>query len=265
MIPTNIGPIIPTPQYFNLPNFLPIQMLMYPDSSPESTHDNQSKKFSGTDSPELFKQNLKTQSLDWHYRTKEIIYNVNSSGYRAPEWKDVDWNAAVVVFGCSNVAGIGVAEDETVTYYLGQLLNRPVINLGAPGSSIEFSVYNSAILAESYPVPYAVIQIWSGVDRCTHFSKDLAWHCGPWDTKHHYFKSYVKNDTHSLVRAKFLEMISRNLWKGKTKYYSASYFNKVAHYTNSEYLEIDNDARDLLHPGRHCNLKMAELIAANIN
>jgi hypothetical protein len=265
MIPTNLHNLISTPWYFNMPKFLPVQMLMFPDNSEESTYDKRSKKFSGTDSPDLFEKNLKIQPPSWHYRTKEIIYNANSNGYRAPEWKDVDWGESVVVFGCSNVTGIGLAEDETVTHYLSQVLNRPVINLGAPGTSMEFSLYNSAILSENYPMPYAVIQIWTGIDRCTYFDKHEPVSCGIWDTDHHYFKAYAKNDTHSLVQAKFIEMTSRNMWKGKTQYYSASYFDRVAYYTNSDWIEIDNRARDLVHPGRDNSKEMALLIADNLS
>ena len=42
--------------------------------------------FSGTDSEQLFKENLLTQPDDWYYRTHSIEYNLNKYGYRTVEF-----------------------------------------------------------------------------------------------------------------------------------------------------------------------------------
>jgi hypothetical protein len=256
----NLVNVIPDPKYFNPPNFLPVVMLNHANSETNELD----ARFSGTDSPSLFEQNLKTQPEDWHYRTKHIEYKINSSGYRTEEWSNIDWKEAVVILGCSNVLGIGLADDETISHQLSFLIDRPVINLGAPGVSFDFSFYNSIILSEYYPTPYAVVDLWTGTDRCTYFDKIDIKHCGIWE-QHPYFKEYIRNDTHSMLRAKFVGMANKNLWKSRCRYYSASFFDRSAYYTDSDWIEIDNQARDLIHPGRNNSKDMARLIAKNIN
>ena len=54
---------------------------------------------------ELYKKDLITAPADWHYRTKEVRYDINSSDYRAPEWNSIDWKNSICVFGCSHVFG----------------------------------------------------------------------------------------------------------------------------------------------------------------
>ena len=247
------------PEYIDLPNFLPTRILCHKDSD-----NNIDDRFADFDSPDLYESNLKKAPDDWHYRTKEVRYIMNSNGYRAPEWKDIDWQESVIIFGCSNVAGIGLAEDETIHYYLSVILNRPVIAIGAPGSSISFSFYNSIILSDHYPTPYAVIQLWSTLDRSLFFKDDLIVNGGPWDDQDKFFREYNMSDYNPPVHAKFISTASRNLWKGKCRYYSASYFDRTAYYTDSDFVEIDNQARDLLHPGRSNSITMAKLIAENI-
>ena len=247
------------PGYIDFPNFLPTRILCHKDQKGNITD-----RFADFDSPELYQMNLKKTPPDWHYRNKEVTYIMNSNGYRAPEWKDMDWQESVVIFGCSNVAGIGLAEDETIHHYLSTILNRPVIAIGAPGASINFCFYNSVILSECYPEPYAVIQLWSTLDRCTSFSGEEIINGGPWDDDNKFFREYNETDYNPPIHAKLTSIASKNLWKDRCRYYSASYFDRTAYYTDCEHVEIDNEARDLLHPGRKNSITMAKLIAENI-
>jgi hypothetical protein len=247
------------PKYANSKSFFPINALTHVDKKTKKVNNN----FANFDSPDRFLQSLKTQPDDWHYRTKEIEYIVNSSGYRTAEWNDIDWKESIVLFGCSNVMGIGLHEDETISSYLSQELSRPVINLGAPATGMDFSFYNSVILSENFPTPYAVVQIWTTVDRCTYFDKKNLVSCGPWEETR-FFKEYVRNDYHSIINAKFISLASNSMWKDRCKYFSATFYDRTAHYTECDYVEIDNQARDLLHPGRENALTMAKLISKNI-
>ena len=249
----NLYGIIDFPEYFNPPNFFPFNIITY-----------QNNNFADCDSPELYFMNLKTQPKDWHYRSKKIIYNVNSNGYRTKEWKDIDWKESIVIFGCSNTIGIGLAEDETISSQLERLCNRPVINMGVPASSIEFSFQNSVILSEYYPTPYAVVQLWTTIDRCTYFTKDSAERCGIWTPEISHYRSFVQNEYHSLMHSKFISIASRNLWKDKCKYYDATFFDRTSHYLECDYIKINDRARDLLHPGRNNAKDMALLIYKNL-
>ena len=52
------------------------------------------------------------------------------------------------MFGCSNVVGARLKDNETIPYKLEEILQRPVINMGVQGSSIAYSVFNQIILAK---------------------------------------------------------------------------------------------------------------------
>jgi hypothetical protein len=246
--------VVDFPDYFNTPNFLPVNFM---------THD--TNKFADFDSPDRFLENKTKMSKDWYYANKEILYNINSNGYRAPEWNTIDWKESIVIFGCSNTTGIGLAEEETINSQLSQLTDRPVINMGVPASSIDFSFYNSTILAEYYPIPYAVVHLWTTLDRCTHFSKEKIERCGVWSPNNSYYREFIRDDYQSLIQAKFISLASQNLWKDKCKYYNASFFDLTSHYLDCDYVEIDNQARDLIHPGRNNARDMATLISSNIS
>lgn len=252
----------PLPDYVTNYRFLKSSVLTYEDD-PTPGHQIYSNKFSSHDSPTLFEKNLQTQTDDWHYRSKEVTYKSNANGYRADEWDSIDWKNAVVVFGCSCTVGVGLAEDETVTEQLSKILNRPVVNMGVSASSMQFSFINSTLLSKHFPKPYAVVNLWTNIDRFTIFKNQLIDHAGPWDDTAIY-KEYASNTYHSMTEARYISIASKELWKNRCKYYSASFFDQTAHYTESDWVEIDNQARDLVHPGRNSAKQMAELIAKNI-
>lgn len=91
--------------------------------------------FSGTDTSELFKKNLKEMPPDWHYRFKEVYYNRNSLGFRTKEIENLDKDNYFIAYGCSFTEGVGIAEDETWPYKLGQMLSMDHLNLGVGGGS----------------------------------------------------------------------------------------------------------------------------------
>lgn len=242
------------PRYFDPPNFFPFNIITY-----------DTDRFADYDAPDRFLKNKQKMPADWHYADKEIIYKTNANGYRTLEWQDIKWEDSVVIFGCSNTTGIGLAEDETISGQLEQMIGRPVINMGVPASSIDHAFYNSVTLSEYYPTPYAVVQLWTTFERCTYFHDATAERCGMWTPDNLYYKEFVQNDYHPLMQAKFMSMASKNLWKEKCKYYDASFFDRTAHYLECDYVHIDNQARDLLHPGRHNAREMASLISSNIS
>lgn len=250
------------PKYFLKYPFLKANLLTHHDHAAFDLNAI-SNKFSSSDSYDLFKKNLKTQPADWHYRTKDVRYDGNSNGYRANEWDTIDWPSTVVIFGCSCTVGVGLAEDETISYQLSTILNKPVINMGVSASSMQHSFINSMLLSKNFTTPYAVVQLWTNIDRFTVFKEQDIEHMGPWDNGH-FFESIGTNPYQSMLTAAYTGMSSREFWKNKCKYYSASFFEATAHYTESDWIEIDNQARDLVHPGRNSAKQMAELIAKNI-
>lgn len=220
--------------------------------------------FSGTDDKPAFIKNLTTQPDNWYYRNNPIDYKLNMHGYRTTEFSSVDWANSVVVFGCSNVFGIGIHEEDTLASQLSKLINMPVINMGAGGTSIEFSLYNSIILRNSKPIPRAVIHIWSNIDRTTYYHKRNIINHGPWSMQRNsYMDLYSTDATHAKVHATMAQMISKQLWND-TKYYEASFFDDTSLLLKIPTVGINDRARDLMHPGKDTLAKLARQIAESI-
>ena len=133
------------------------------------------------DNAEGFKRNKKIQKSDWKYLTKKVTYTVNSHGYRAPEWEQIDWKNSVVLFGDSCTYGIGVSDDETIGYQLEKLLGRPVINLGVGGGSNSLMIQQATHLLKYFTAPYAVANIWSTTNRFRFFTEFHPYDAGSWD------------------------------------------------------------------------------------
>ena len=221
--------------------------------------------FCGSDDKELFEQNLKTQPQDWYYRTHPVKYTLNSLGYRTKEFDDIDWKESIVIFGCSNIFGIGVADEHTIPYFLEQLSGRPVINMGMGGSSIQTALHNSIILNDSkYPTPKAVVNMLTSLTRFHLYEEDFEYRS---DKK--YSRTYSKLVDIVPFNLMNIKMI-RNLWKNKTIYYEGSGFcqhkliNTLDEKISCDDLPLDKSARDLGHPGRVSNYSIAKKIYENI-
>jgi hypothetical protein len=248
-------------KFENIPPYY--EQLFFPNSFGfERIDDKVDNRFADTDNKKRFDKEKKKKGESWKYRDKTVIYEANSNGYRAPEWSDVNWAESVVIFGCSCTAGIGLAEDETVSHQLSKLLNRPVINLGSGGSSMQFSFLNSLnIIEKNLPLPYAVVQNWTTMDRTVIFEPARVRNYGPWDQGEKFFYTYAKFESNLLITSKYIGLASRSLWERYTRYASVSFFPPTASATDSTFVPFKCDARDDLHPGASSAYKMAETIA----
>jgi hypothetical protein len=251
-------------QFINNPGYMSLDFLppkFFPAGNQDSDNSN-IREYAGTDSRELFEENLKKMPADWHYRTKKISYSLNTNGYRAPEWDTVEWENSIVMLGCSYVAGIGLAEDETIPYNLSKILNRPVINLGAGGTSIAFSAYNSLLLHNNFPKPWAVINLWTDINRLTRFERDHIYHDGVWNmTPGSALDVWSSKPLNSKIHSQMMINLIRALWIGKTRYWDHSFFVNTSHYIGKPNLRFTPNARDLKHIGREDSLKVAQTIA----
>lgn len=221
--------------------------------------------FAVSDSKELFLKNLKTQPLDWYYRTNTVTYKTNSQNYRTSEFKNIDWANSVVIFGCSEVFGVGVDEAHTVGNFLSDLIGMPVINLGVPSTSIMFALHNSLILNQHYPTPKAVIHLWTDYSRTVSYKKYGVVHHGAWDLdKDNYMLEWAIDDLNPSTYALFTQMISHQIWKLKTVYYEASIFPATVKLFECDQLYSIDYARDLIHCGINSKRAIAGQIAKNI-
>jgi hypothetical protein len=258
------------PWYFDKKNLLPLNTTGVKETD-----------FYPADNEYTFKNSLAKMPDDWHYKTKKVRYKLNSLGYRAPEFNTIDWKNAIVLFGCSCTFGIGVDESETVSHYLSNITGRPVVNLGWPGGSNEMMMYNSLLLKQNYETPYAVVCLWSTTDRFIMFSDFQPYNVGPWNEVENQSKVKYK-DYRTDVYTKAFESINffsenegirnymtaeltKEIWKNSTIYVSSSFFSYKDILNLDLTFSIDNEARDLVHPGRKSNQEAAEKIANFIN
>ena len=234
------------------------------------------KLWQATDSKENFKKNKKKLGDSWHYANKQVNYNFNSDGYRTEEFNNIDWAKSVVMFGCSLVFGVGLAEDEIIPYQLSKILKKNVINMGAAGSSVEFNLYNNLILKKGYPTPLAVINLWTNIERTTQYNKYNILDLGEWNTKQSKFQRFknfilsnsVKNNQTCTINGYFNMLMAKLLWdSNKIKYYEASFFENTTKIHNIDFLstQIVDQARDCLHPGPKTAKSVAEFIARKLN
>jgi len=217
--------------------------------------------FSGEDSPNLFKSNLEKHPQDWHYRHKEVTYKCNSRFYRCDELASVDWANSVVIFGCSQVQGQGLAEDETISEQLAQLLGRPVVNLGVGGSGMMFNLHNSIMFMKNFPTPWAVVQHWPNLDRI-HVFDDYIRNLGPWDTTEHpLFMAWNQKDSNSQMHALFVNEASKQIWQDRTRYVSITQSHYTANGINCDFVQRLDFARDDGHPGPKTAISVAQRLA----
>jgi hypothetical protein len=243
------------PDYFSKNNLLSKNWLNY-----------ETNEWTGGDNPGNFKSNLVTQPADWHYRTKKITYNCNSLGYRCKEFNEYDWKNVIVIFGCSMVSGTGVAEDETISYYLQELSGREVVNLGNPGSSLMYNHYNNFLLKQNYPQPWAVVNNFTSLDRTTRWEKYNSSNLGTWSSGDGFYKNYVRFETNYYLNALMNISFVIDLWKHlQNKHYYFTQFQHTAKFAKIPWIEPDNNARDMIHPGPDSNKNTAEIIWKSLN
>ena len=229
------------------------------------SHCNDGEFYFASDTRENYQNNLKKQPKHWHYRNKKIYYKHNSQGYRTKEFDEIDWSKSIVVFGCSIVYGVGLAEDETVCYHLEQITGKPVVNLGAPGSSIAFSTYNQVALHEINPEPLAVVNVWTAPERTTYFEKNQAIDVGPWNSLEHRFQKmftiWALCDSNPMGHAWMHRRTCQQLWQ-KTLQFECTFFPRL-HFDVLK-LEAVDQARDLMHPGNKSMYQAAKKIAQGL-
>jgi hypothetical protein len=232
--------------------------------------------WAGTDSKENFEKNKKIQGPDWKYNSKQVVYNVNESGYRTYQWKDVDWRNAIFLFGCSCTYGVGLAEDEVMSSVLEKLTGKQVVNLGFPGGSNHVILNNLVALADKVAMPYAVVILWTGLDRYRHYLKNDYIEMGPWyadnstipvrteleDTKlsdawYHRFS----NRYHEMCESYYIAQTAKVLCRYRTNLITGSFFDHVAHATRADkHFYFKPEARDFLHPGAEAHHDVAKYI-----
>jgi hypothetical protein len=227
------------------------------------SYENGSNKWMATDSPECYRGNCDNSiQFENTWKDVDLTYNLNSQGYRCPEWDQIEWEESVVIYGDSCIAGVGVTENNTLSYFLQEELQRPVINLGVGGSSNLFSLYNMINTKTADITPYAVINVETSPERTLTFCKPGVAntglnHWGSWNTdKLGYRRFWLKHEENYIEHSKFITENKRFLWKD-TKYLCYE-LNGELHKARTLKL-----ARDMLHPGAETYAAQAKYIKSD--
>lgn len=223
--------------------------------------------YTGTDTKDLYEENLKVQPHNWYYRNNAVRYTVNSMGYRCPEFKKINWKDSIVVFGCSTVFGTGVDDNYTIPAMIELQSGIPTINMGVGGSSMMFAFHNSLILSQRFPHPMAVVHLWTDYSRTVYYHKRYVEHFGHWNIHdNNYVYHWNKDEEHAKSQALFNQLASKQVWFGKTKYYEASLFTATQKLLECEKIKNNYDtARDLKHNGIKTNKLAAQQILKKLN
>ena len=83
------------------------------------------------------------------YPLVPIDYNLNSFGFRSPEFPVEPHRESFIALGCSNTIGIGIHEKDTWPAQLAEQLDLPYYNLGQGGTGIEAAF---RVLSEWLPI-----------------------------------------------------------------------------------------------------------------
>tara|TARA_B100000085_G_scaffold174725_1_gene159170 strand:- start:874 stop:1581 length:708 start_codon:yes stop_codon:yes gene_type:complete len=227
--------------------------------------DTPSGPFMDQDTKELYKKNLRSQPGDWRYRNKLVKYTLNTHNYRTKEFNIIPWADSVVIFGCSFVFGIGAALDETIAAQLSSIIQKPVINMGAPGTSAMFSLYNSSILRKDCPKPAGIVFGWTASSRCTLFLKDSMVHCGSWmEDVGGLGKAWRRFDDNASMHLKFTRQCAQQMWDD-VPYADFTLFPSNRSVIDCQYIRQVDYGRDCCHSGVETNRQVAVAIAEQLN
>jgi hypothetical protein len=230
----------------------------------------------GADSKNHFEENLKTQPLDWEYRTKPVLYNRNSLGHRCKELEMLKDNF-VLFIGCSLTEGVGVALEDTFTYKLAQDLGLDYYNLGLAGSGADLLCENlSKWFLNIKKIPKLVVIQWPAPNRYYQQFTDGLTPVGAWiavrngivsdevkrATKYDFVNEEVINNFVNASSAGYFEHFSTVL-RTTTLNFLDCLGVKYVEFTDEDFPKLDV-GRDLIHPGTESNSKLVSVIRSII-
>ena len=228
-------------------------------------------RYHDNDSKELYERNLKIESSDWEYRHKRITYKLNTNGYRTFEFNKIPWDKTVVMFGCSNMFGVGVCLKDTIPGTFSSITNIPSINLGVPGCSLQYMLYNSAMFRKKYPKPRAVVFDIPDASRCTLFipqghNEYQSVHCGNWaEDVSDLGKTWRRFDMNCIMHHRYLRASIQQMGDD-IPYVDFSLFpSNQRIIPECKVIKTIDAARDKDHPGSKTNKIISEYIASELD
>ena len=225
------------------------------------------REFISADFKEKFVQNLTTQNEDWYYRTHDVKYVLNSKGFRAPEFENIDWNNTVVIFGASDAFSIGVDEKDTLSVRLSEITGKSVVSLGVCKASITHTLHNLAIFRKFFPKPAGIIMMWPPKGNVGYYYPDRVQKYSDiepdiniplvreWHTSNHHIEA------HNLANSYVCEQICKDI-----PYYATCSLTSTASVMQCEHIDLLclDKSRDLEHGGIESLKVAAKTLASKL-
>ena len=139
-----------------------------------------SGEFISSDAENLHEKNKNKLGDIWFYTNQKISYDLNSDGFRGPEFNTIDWSNTIAVFGCSYIFGTGLAETSTISNCIKSKTKCNVINLGVEGLS-NYSILHNMIQFKKKYNPKICIILWTDASRITYQTKNKDYYITAWE------------------------------------------------------------------------------------
>jgi hypothetical protein len=223
--------------------------------------------FWGNDTEQQYRDNAQRLGSDWYWLARPVTYTVNSQNYRCPEWRSIDWVNSVVLYGCSFVFGDGISDEDTISSQLSRLIDRPVINLGAGGSSPRWQLDNQTLVLKWFAEPWASITIWPCASRSLSYEyANTAHRWGSWNIHKNNWTDHWNRGTNPGTQIWMTREQSRRMHR--RRWLDATFSENIAELLKIPCLRgIETDspsARDLAHPGPETARRVAEYLAEQL-
>lgn len=222
---------------------------------------NTSFDFFGADNLEQYLKNLKKMPVTWEYKDKKISYDYNNLGHRSKNIDEINLNDYILFTGCSNTAGIGLALEDTYSYIVSKRLNIDYYNLALGGTGDDVLLNNILIwFSKIKQKPkYIIIQLSSLTRAC--YLKDSKIHpmigsTGVWSEEQSIIDFFVLGSQFGYFEAR--RFILRNIINNFLSDIPIIILN-LEDFNHNRGCPLDL-ARDLKHPGKISNIKLAEYI-----
>lgn len=228
------------------------------------------------------------------YKDGSLSYSINSLGYRTGEIEQYRDNSFVLVFGCSYTEGVALHNEDIWHSHITKKTRLPIMNLGLGGTGGEVIRLNSIqYVANNLPKPKLVIFQWPGDHRklfagyadniinphTPHIEEDPEPHIAdrmPWtkyDTEW-YRNRYVAYPNECVQTVYQNYIISNTVFNSigvptyNWQYFADRIDNDLMDYKQLALVNVTGRtepiARDLMHPGKNCQLNSYEQIKNDI-
>ena len=245
--------------------------------------------FNGPDSKGLFKKNLKTKPIDWHYRTKEITYHLNSYRYRQME--EIPDDDFILFLGCSHTFGVGLANDEIYCKLVADKLQMPYVNAGAGAAGRYLNTMNLTKMLRAGVKPALVINQWPSWGRTFLITPRQEVMClGPWiinyarnkefnirwdDRLSSFYKSWVESNRHDIESEYYVNNARLLLESNDIPYVEFGFYSSpnqvkdISELSGIECISLDSEfivdfARDDMHLGPKTHENLAEFVCSRL-